>query len=115
MTAPAAPVIRARQNGGGLIRVSWLAVATATDYNLYMGAAASPTGLEDSIPDDDALADGTFEYWTVGQPTGPVWLRLTALNVLAEESAYSNEIQVNVRYDTNNVPTAALRHVMKLG
>lgn len=89
MTAPAAPVLRVRTNGV-TIRVLWQPVLTATDYKLYVGASTAPTGLEDDIEDDDVGTDGWFQY-TFTPDDVNVYIRLTALNVGAEESAYSNE------------------------
>lgn len=94
MTAPAAPVIRARTNGH-TIRVLWQPVATATDYKLYVGATPAPTGLEADIPDDDMGDDGWFQYTFLPDDIDS-YLRLTALNVGAEESAASNELRFNL-------------------
>lgn len=91
MTAPAAPVIRARTNGL-TIRVLWQPVPNATDYKLYVGPASAPTGLEADIPDDDIGDDGWFQY-TFFPDDVTTYIRLTALNVGAEESAYSNQLK----------------------
>lgn len=90
MTAPSAPVIRGRFDGSK-VRVRWQPVAAATDYKLYVADTAAPTALEDDIPDDDMGADGWFQY-TYETDTSHSYIRLTALNVGAEESAYSNEL-----------------------
>jgi hypothetical protein len=100
------------QNGGGNIRVAWKAVDDATDYNVYMGDAVNPAGIEDSVADSEAEADGSFVWWSTEQ-AGFVYVRVTALNSLAEESAYSNERYFYMRQDTENTPTDALRHIMK--
>lgn len=92
MTAPTAPTIRVRFNGT-TIRVLWQPVESATDYKLYAGAAAAPTGLEADIPDADEGADGWFQYSFVPEDM-TTYVRLTALNLLAEESGYSNEVRV---------------------
>src|SRR5690348_1158906 len=97
MTAPAAPRIYVAQ-WGGMIRLRWAEVETATDYNVYMGDTTAPTGLEDSVADDEMEPDGWFVWWSTEQ-AGPIFVRVTALNALAEESAYSNEA---FRYITSN-------------
>ncbi len=94
MTAPAAPIIRARTNGI-TIRVLFQPVATATDYKLYVGTATNPSGLEADIPDDDVGDDGWFQY-TFTPDDMDSYLALTALNVTAEESAHSNELRFNL-------------------
>lgn len=91
MTAPAAPIIRARTNGI-TVRVLWQPVATATDYKLYVGSATNPSGLEADVADDDMGADGWFQY-TFTPDDSDSYLALTALNVGAEESAHSNELR----------------------
>jgi len=95
MTAPAAPVILVRQDGQN-IYVRWQPVLNATDYKLYVGDTIHPTGLEADIPDDDLEADGWF-FYIVTNEAGQTFVRLTALNVTAEESGYSNEVQVNLQ------------------
>jgi hypothetical protein len=92
MTAPSAPRITVHSDGDKL-RVSWQPVDTATDYKLYVGASANPTGLEADIADDDMGASGWFQYTFVPDDTDS-YLRLTALNVGAEESGYSNEVRI---------------------
>lgn len=89
MTAPAAPVIRSRQNAG-FIRLAWREVPDATDYNIYMGDTPEPTGIEDQLSDTDVEDNGWF-IWTSTEQIGQVHVRVTALNAGAEESAYSNE------------------------
>lgn len=90
MSAPSAPRIRADQFGG-LIRVMWRAVDDATDYNIYVDSAPNPTGIEDSVADDEVEDNGWFIWWS-GVQLGQVFVRVKALNALAEESAYSNEV-----------------------
>lgn len=90
MTAPAAPIIYGRIDDGS-VAVRWQPVVTATDYKLYAGPTTAPTALEDDIPDDDIGPDGWFSVSFVPDEL-PVFVRLTALNVGAEESAYSNEL-----------------------
>lgn len=92
MTAPAAPHITVRAIGTTL-RVRWAPVTDATDYKLYAGAATEPTGLEADIADDDMGEDGWFQY-TFVTLDDPTYVRLTALNLTAEESGYSNEVKV---------------------
>ena len=92
MTAPAAPTIRVRSNGGSL-RVSWQPVPNATDYKLYVGATTNPSGLEADIPDDDMSPSGWFD-WTFVPDDAVSYIAVTALNVGAEESVHSNEIRV---------------------
>lgn len=95
MTAPAAPHILVRTNGSD-IYVRFRPVPDATDYKLYVGDAVSPTGLEADIPDDDLEDDGWF-FYVVTNEVGVTYVRATALNVGAEESGYSNEVQVNLQ------------------
>jgi len=95
MTAPAAPTIKVRHNGYDLY-VRWQPVPNATDYKLYVGDSPAPAGLEADIPDDDIEADGWFLY-IVDDEYGLTFVRMTALNVGAEESGYSNEVQVNLQ------------------
>jgi hypothetical protein len=104
MTAPAAPTIYVRQNGG-MVRVAWREVDTATDYNVYLGPDSSPTGLEDSVNDAEGQANGWF-VWYSGPEAGGTFVRVTALNALAEESAYSNQVYryVDSEADTQQVP-----------
>lgn len=111
MAAPDAPVIRAWQSGE-LIRLSWEAVPGATDYNIYLGPSQNPTGLEDTVADDEALADGSFEWWS-GPVVGLNYVRITALNALAEESAYSNQKSTYIGGDADVVPTPARRKMVK--
>ncbi len=92
MTAPSAPLIRVR-SFGATIRVLWQPVADATDYKLYVGSATAPTGLEADVPDDDIGDDGWFQ-WTFVTEDYTTYVRMTALNITAEESAYSNEARV---------------------
>jgi hypothetical protein len=95
MTAPSAPTIKVRQDGTS-IYVRWQPVLNATDYTLYLKDEGGVFGVEDSIPDDDLYSDGWF--FTVTRPqAGIVYVKLTALNALAEESAASNIVQVNLR------------------
>ena len=95
MAAPNAPRIIVRQDGT-VIYVRWLPVPDATDYYLYLQEAGGAWGVEDSIPDDDIEDDGRFVYIT-GPQAGVVNVKMTALNVLAEESADSDVHQVNLR------------------
>ena len=115
MTAPAAPVIHAIQTGGGNIRVRWHAVDDATDYNVYLGDTPSPTGLEAEISEAEVESDGSFIWWSA-EEVGFIYVRVTALNSLAEESAYSNErsFYMNASNDIiRSGPTPALDHVRK--
>lgn len=98
MTAPAAPRISAVRQNGGFVRISWAEVQDATDYNIYLDSAPAPTGLEDSVSDAEGEGNGYFEWWSPEQ-IGQVYIRITALNALAEESAYSNEVY---RYMTSD-------------
>jgi hypothetical protein len=100
MTAPAAPRIHVRQNGQD-IYVRFKPVTDATDYKLYVGDEPNPTGLEADIPDDDIEGDGYFLY-IVNNEAGLMYVRATALNVGAEESDYSNEVQVNLQGSTRH-------------
>lgn len=100
MTAPAAPHIHVRTNGTD-IYVRFRPVLDATDYKLYVGDDPAPTGLEADIPDDDIEEDGWFLY-VVTNEVGVTYVRATALNVGAEESGYSNEVQVNLQGATRH-------------
>lgn len=114
MTAPAAPVIRAANVDGYTLRVMWRPVDDATDYNIYLGDTLHPTGLEDSVADGEAEPNGWFIWFSTVQ-TGQVFVRVTALNALAEESAYSNERSAAFQGAGENIqPTQALDHVRKL-
>lgn len=114
MTAPAAPYIYGRQNGHD-IYVRWRPVLNATDYKVYVGDAPSPTGLEADVPDDDIETDGWF-FYIVSNEVGVTYVNVTALNVGAEESSPSNELQVNLRGDGHMVePTPALNVHRKWG
>lgn len=81
--------MRARTDGHK-VRVFWQPVPNATDYKLYYGMATAPTGLEDDIPDEDIGLDGWFHV-TFYPDDSVFFIRMTALNIGAEESAYSNE------------------------
>jgi hypothetical protein len=109
MTAPAAPRIYANQDGTR-IYVRWRPVDTATDYNLYVTDAGGPEGIEAQFDDVDINPDGWFFY--ISAPNaGIVNVRLTALNIGAEESAFSNSIQKNLMGGGYNGPwTDALGH-----
>jgi hypothetical protein len=107
MAAPSAPHITVRQDGYR-IYVRWRPIPTATDYTLYLQEPGGAWGVEDTIPDDDIEDDGWFFYITSPQ-AGPMNVKLTASNVGAEESAASNEVQVNLRGAGVEVtPTSAL-------
>jgi hypothetical protein len=88
MTAPSAPHIWVRTDGIALY-VRWLPVLDAVNYNLYVGETAAPSGLEDTIPDDDIETDGWFLYVFDPHIIGHCYVRLTALNAGDEESAAS--------------------------
>src|ERR1044071_7575016 len=96
MTAPAAPVIRHVHHDGVKVHVRWQPVEGATDYKLYVGETNPPTGVEDDIADEELGDDGWFFAWSDPQ-AGVVYVGVTALNALAEESALSNVRQVNVK------------------
>jgi hypothetical protein len=112
VTAPVAPRIFVRQNGND-IYVRFQPVPTATDYKLYVGDTVNPTGLEADIPDDDIEVDGWF-FYVVTNESGLTYVRLTALNVGAEESGYSNEVQVNVQTIAGNGQTSAVNHASRM-
>lgn len=95
MTAPSAPILNMKQYGGK-VRLAWRPVDSAIDYNVYMGSATAPVGLEDSVNFSEAAANGWFIWWTTTPQAGGVFARITALNVGAEESAYSNEKYVYI-------------------
>ena len=93
MTAPAAPVIYGRFDGSK-VRVRWQPVPNATDYKVYAGGTTNPSGLEDDVADDDLEAGGS---WFVSQflvDEVPLFIAVTALNVGAEESVHSNELNI---------------------
>ena len=104
MTAPAAPIIKVRTNGT-TVRVRWQPVDTATDYKLYAGPAPAPSTLEADIPDSDVGTDGWFQYTFVALDAD-AYVALTALNLLAEESAQSNEAHLALTGDGRRIPTA---------
>lgn len=98
MTAPSAPRIIVHTDGITL-RVSWKPVLNATDYKLYVGSAPAPTGLEADISDDGDGLGPWLQYDFVPDDTDS-YLRMTALNVGAEESAYSTEYHFNLSGNT---------------
>ena len=102
MAAPSAPVISAIQTGKGFVRVRWDDVPTALHYNLYVGDTTAPVGLEDTISEADIGIDGRFTYFVPLEQIGQTYLRLTALNALGEESAYSNERHLNMTIDVDS-------------
>lgn len=85
MTAPSAPVIRCHSDGDK-VYVRWQPVVDATDYKLYVADTTAPTDLEADISDD-----GETLFQHVFLSAGQTYVRLTALNLAAEESDYSNE------------------------
>lgn len=105
MSAPSAPTIRVRQFGG-FLRVAWRVVENATDYNIYLGDTTAPTGLEDQLSDSDEGPSGWMVWYSPIQ-IGKVFVRVTALNAQAEESAYSNEC---FRYMTSGWDNAQTPH-----
>ena len=112
MSVPSSPTIFVRQDGTR-IYVRWLPVLGATDYKLYVLEAGGAWGLEDDIAYSEINSDGWF-FDITGPLAGVVNVRLTALNALAEESDYSNEVQVNLRGAGATVhPTDALQHIRK--
>lgn len=75
MAVPGAPVIRARNTGAGLIRLSWPAVEGATGYNLYRGTSAAAAGVlglneKQTVTIDATGGDFTITY--AGQETGAI-------------------------------------------
>lgn len=111
MTAPSAPIIGARQVGG-MLRLCWREVDNATDYNVYMDSHTAPTRLEDSVNFSEVLSSGGWFVWYSNYEVGQLFARVTALNALAQESGYSNEVYrvINSDTDTNPMdsPTQAL-------
>lgn len=94
MTAPSAPSIRVRDDGTN-IAVRWQPVLNATDYNLYVQELGGSFGIQAQFTDGEENSDGWF-FTIEGPFAGVVNVKLTALNVLAEESGYSNTVQVNL-------------------
>ena len=90
MTAPAAPVITAHNDGFGNINIRWTAVAGATSYRLDTDFAAV-TGLT-----------GTSYVYTPTLDAEPVVLVLSAFNAGAEQSAYSNQRKVFMNGQTQH-------------
>lgn len=115
MAAPEAPVIKAIQTGGGQVRVTWYEVPDATDYNIYFGDTPNPTGIEDSVSDSEVEDNGLFRWFSDPVYAGHVYVRVTALNAMAEESAYSNEkgFYLNESNVQSQNPTRALDHIRK--
>jgi hypothetical protein len=110
MTAPASPTISYVRQNGGKVRIAWREVPDATDYNIYLGPTTAPTGLEDSVNFTEEEPNGWFVWWS-GPEAAQVFIRITALNALAEESGYSNEVfrSVTSGSDTQDIP-APLDH-----
>lgn len=92
MTAPAAPVLYGHFDGAK-VRLRWHPVLTATDYKVYMGGATNPSGLQDDINFVEQGTDGWFHF-SYRVDEAPLYIAVTALNVLAEESAHSNELHI---------------------
>lgn len=113
MTAPSAPRILVRQDGHQ-IYVRWLPVGDATDYNLYLSEGLEAFGIEAQFADTDIEMDGWFFYITAPY-AGVVTAKMTALNALAEESSYSNSVQVNLTGGgaEGRTPTSAVTHIRK--
>lgn len=105
MTAPASPTISYVRQNGGLVRIAWREVEDATDYNIYLGPDTEPVGLEDSVSDAEIEPGGWFLWWS-GPEVGQVYIRITALNSLAEESGYSNEVYrfITSTVDDQDIP-----------
>lgn len=112
MTAPNPPTIFVRHDGIA-VYVRWQPVEDATDYNLYFAEGQEAYGIEEQFADDDVEEDGWFFY--ISAPySGLVNVKMTALNVLAEESADSNVVQANLSGAGGEVhATPALRHAMR--
>lgn len=112
MAAPSAPRIRV-YNTGEEVRVAWRAVDDATDYNIYLDEVPNPAGVEDSVADDEVEEDGSFVWFSEPQ-SGHVYVYVTALNALAEESDPSNEVHKFVAVTGGEVNgTDALVHARK--
>lgn len=85
MTAPSAPVITVRSDGSK-VRVRFPLVAGATTYNIYSGPSTAPTTAE--------VTGATGSDVTFIPADADAYIRATAVNAGAEESAYSNEVRV---------------------
>ncbi len=101
MTAPAAPHILARDDGTR-VWIRWQPVANADFYTVYVKEGAEPYGVEDTVDDTEVNPDGWFMDYT-GPLAGVVTVKLTATNLAVEESAFSNEVQMNLTGGGNEV------------
>src|SRR6478736_2675891 len=112
MTAPAAPIIRVTSDGSHLL-IRWQPVPTATDYNVYVCEDGGAYGLQSQYDLNDDDADGSFAVWESGL-LGTVKVKVTALNVGAEESGYSNVCtRVMSGPGDSNAQTSALNHASR--
>ena len=93
MSAPEVPKIHVAQNGGR-VRVRWQGVTGATYYNVYLGEGRDPTTVEDVVL--LAAEEAPWFTWWSDSYAGSVFVRVTALNALDEESDYSNQKCVTV-------------------
>jgi hypothetical protein len=91
MTAPAAPVITAHTDGDKIM-VRLRPVSGAVSYNLYVDAVAGATTLQGNYAVTYAYGEW---YQITFLASGPTFFRVTAVNVGDEESAYSNELELN--------------------
>lgn len=91
MTAPAAPVIRVRASHPTAVRVLFQPVVGATNYNLYADTVTGPTTL---VANYVVAYSGDWYQITFNTRAEGIYIRLTAVNAGAEESAYSNEVHV---------------------
>ena len=98
MTAPAAPSIKARDQGGVVVRITIPAVTGAVSYGLFRDGEPLDNVLAGITYDATVVADETYEY------------RATSINAEEEESALSDPARVHVLDPAaaDTTPTPAL-------
>jgi hypothetical protein len=101
MTAPAAPTIQARTDGSK-VYLRWKAVAGAATYNVYASDVTAPTAQVQS-----GLTATDWGQAVVLPLDAAPFLRMTAVNAGAEESAYSNEVHFTMNGPGASFPPTA--------
>jgi hypothetical protein len=95
MTAPAAPVIRANQDGH-MLYARWRPVTDAVSYNVYVAEGLDAAALAATALAAEVALDGWFLV-VFGPYAGPVAVTVKAVNAGAEESEASNAVRKILR------------------